>query len=100
MSPESKGDRIVKVATAANEAIARMLSELLTEEGIPSVVKAAGAGPAILPVATLPHYIYVLASDVPRAKELINFYLDSDASIGLVKERDDDQGGAGPGPVQ
>ena len=77
----------MKVATAANEAIARMLGELLEKEGIGCVVKGAGVGAAISPAA-LPYYIYVRASDAPRAREVTTFYLDSDTSIGLEKEKD------------
>ena len=100
MSPKPGQERLVKVATAANEAIARMLSELLAEQDIHCVIKAAGVGPGIFSPSTLPHYLYVLATDASRAKEVVTFYLDSDASIGLAKEKDSDRDNTGPGSLQ
>ncbi|HEX77380.1 MAG TPA: DUF2007 domain-containing protein [Dehalococcoidia bacterium] len=98
MSPKPQRQRLVKVATAANEAVAQMLRQLLEQHGIGCVVKAAGAGPGLFSPAGLPHYLYVLAPDATRAEEIVTFYLDSDASIGL--EKSDNAHRDMPGPLQ
>ena len=100
MFPKPERQRLIKVATAANEAVAQMLSELLEEQGIPCLVKAAGVGHGILSPSLLPHYIYVPASLAERAREVTTFYLDSDASIGLEKANNAHRDDPGPGPLQ
>ena len=63
--------RTVLVATYPNEMEARLLSDRLREEDIPSLVKPMGAGYAF--GGTFPfvsHSVYVLESNLEQAKEI------------------------------
>jgi hypothetical protein len=65
------GGRLVKVAFAPNQMEAEMIQGLLSEEGIPSVVKR-GPGfdvPEFLPVG--PRQIFVAESSARRAREVL-----------------------------
>ena len=57
--------------TYPNEMEARMLADILTGEGIPSVIKPRGAGAALGSGAHsfLPHSVSVLEKDLKRAKD-------------------------------
>ena len=63
--------RNVLVATYPNEMEARLLSDRLSEEDIPSLVKPMGAGYAL--GGTFPfvsHSVYVLEPHIERAREI------------------------------
>jgi len=65
------GGRLVKVAYGRNQAEAEMLQALLSEEGIPSVLKRSGGfdNPDFL--AAGPHDVLVSAQIAPRAREVL-----------------------------
>lgn len=62
---------LVKLAVAPSETVAHLWRSLLDSEGIPCVIKAAGPGPADFNVVVCPHYVWVLAPHVKRARRLL-----------------------------
>jgi len=73
---------LVKVAEAANEALAGMWAELLENNGIPCLAKATGVGiGGWASAALLPHYLYVRAGDEQRAIELLESFAADDPSL-------------------
>ena len=63
---------IVYAATAPNEPIARLWADVLGDEGIRAMLKAAGPGiGAWASAATLEHELHVLRPDVERARQII-----------------------------
>ena len=65
------GDKLVKVAFAPNQMEAEMIQGLLTEHGIPSLVKR-GPGfdvPEFMPVG--PRQVFVAESVAPQAREVL-----------------------------
>ena len=68
------GERIVAIATAANEMVAGMVAGLLADEGVRCMTKNVGVGIAYATPALDPHQILVMESDVPRAAELLAPY--------------------------
>ena len=69
---EHPDDPLVKVATAPNQMIASMWTGWLEEEGIHSLVKSGGSGPAYFGTMINEHFIYVLARDAARAREILD----------------------------
>lgn len=68
---EHSNEPIVLAAIAPNYTIAEMWQEMLDEAGIRCMVKALGAGSALTATVTLQHAIYVLQSDLARAREIV-----------------------------
>lgn len=66
--------RPVRIAVAANEAVALLWRGLLTAEGIPVIVRVAGPGIAYFTPALCEHYLYVRAADAGRARQLLDDY--------------------------
>lgn len=75
---EHSNEPIVLAAMAPNYPIAELWQEMLSEAGIRCMVKAMGAGAALTATVTLQHAIYVLQSDVERAREIIDNSGDED----------------------
>lgn len=71
-----KEERLVKVATVANEPLAHMFAETLERQGIPCLVKPTG-GPGISGVwaaGVFEHELWVRGSQVKEAKALLLDY--------------------------
>jgi hypothetical protein len=65
-------DDLAFLVTAPNEPLARLWEQLLIEAGIPVLVRPGGPGAgAWASVATFEHELYVRASDLERAREII-----------------------------
>lgn len=74
-------ERVVYLATAPNEPIARMWEQVLQDEGIRTLVQPLGTGIGGWgSAATLEHELAVRASDVDRAR-LIIAELEGDVSV-------------------
>jgi hypothetical protein len=74
------GGPLVKVAYGRNQAEAELMQGLLSEEGIPSVLKRSGGfdNPDFL--AAGPHDVFVTSQIAPRAREVLaDLALDSEA---------------------
>lgn len=65
------GDRLVKVGFGRNQAEAEMLQGLLSEAGIPSVLKRTMGFDAPEFFASGPHDVFVNARDAKRAREVL-----------------------------
>ena len=70
MTNPGRQDPLVKIASAANQALAEMWKELLQNNGIPSLARISGPLTAYA-TYTSPHDILVLASDANRARHLL-----------------------------
>src|SRR5215210_6853181 len=87
----TRGDeRLVKVASAGNQAVGEMWREVLTSNGIPCLLRVAGP---LLAYATFTsqHDLLVAASDAARARELLAAYNEDEGDLSLDRES-----GAGP----
>jgi len=77
---ESKGktdEPLVQIATAPNEPIAKMWSDVLAENNIHCLLKGGNLGAAMyIPAMILPHKIFVVESETERAKELLAPFLE------------------------
>ncbi len=65
-------EAIVAAAEAPNEIIAGLWASVLRDEGIQVMVKSQGPGMAYFSSLGNQHLIYVLESDLDRAKEIIS----------------------------
>lgn len=82
---EEKEEPLVKIATAANEPLARMWAEALERQGIPCLVKPVG-GPGIDGVwagAVFEHELWVRASQAKEAAALLVDYDGPQADLTL-----------------
>lgn len=83
--------KAVRLTTFDNEPAARLAEQRLLSEGIPSVVRALGAGPGLWGTAfNMPHALEVLQSDALRAAEVLEL------SPAELAEREGYRTGAGP----
>ena len=64
---------LVRVASAGNQAIAEMWREMLSNNGIPALVRIGGPLTGYATFAS-PHDILVLAADLPAARDLLAAY--------------------------
>jgi len=70
-------EQLVRVATAPNEPTAMMWSEILENEGVHSLVKSSDLTAAMyMPRLLSSCEIYVLSSQVGKAKEILTPFLD------------------------
>lgn len=67
-------DRLVRLGTAPNEAVATLWRELLAAEGVPVLLKVGGPGLAYFSPALCAHDVYVRAGDAVRAAQLLDDY--------------------------
>lgn len=65
-------ENLVPVAVAPNELIAELWRGLLEEEGITAMLKAMGPGSAYFSNFGNQHTLFVLESDVQRAREILD----------------------------
>lgn len=71
-TPKHVDEPVVFLATVPNEPIALMWQEILRDEGITAMIKAAGPGVGAWGSASLmEHQIFVLASDRERARQIM-----------------------------
>src|SRR5215210_9406814 len=80
----TRGDeRLVKVASAGNQAVGEMWREVLTSNGIPCLLRVAGP---LLAYATFTsqHDLLVAASDAARARELLAAYNEDEGDLSLT----------------
>lgn len=80
-----EGDPLVRVAQAGNQALAEMWQEVLRSNGIPSMVRIAGAVTAYVTFAA-PHDILVLAANAARARDLLAAYNADEGDLALGRE--------------
>ncbi len=78
-------ERLVKVASAGNQAVGEMWREVLESNGIPCLVRVAGP---LLAYATFTsqHDLLVAASDAARARELLAAYNEDQGDLSLDRE--------------
>ena len=68
----AEDDPVVALTTAPNEPLAQLLAQVLLDEGIRTVVRPRGPGyGAWGSVATFEHELFVLGSELARAREII-----------------------------
>ena len=89
-------DRLVKIASAGNQALGEMWREVLENNGIPCLLRVAGP---LLAYATFTsqHDLFVAASDAVRARDLLAAYNQDEGDLALNREPwlvpgDDDEG--------
>ncbi len=90
-------ERLVKVASAGNQAVGEMWREVLESNGIPCLLRVAGP---LLAYATFTsqHDLLVAESDAERARELLAAYNEDEGDLSLDRESriaDDDEDPAG-----
>lgn len=85
MSTDEPRDRVVKLATTSNEPLASLWAGVLEDAGIGCFVKAAGPGFANFAPALCQHYLYVLERDAPRARELLEPYVEPGSDIDFAE---------------
>ena len=80
-----RGDELVKVASAGNQALGEMWREVLERNGIPCLLRVAGP---LLAYATFTsqHDLLVAASDAVRARELLAAYNADEGDLSLDRE--------------
>jgi hypothetical protein len=85
---EQGNEPLVRIAQAGNQALAEMWKDVLRSNGIPSMVRIAGAVTAYVTFAA-PHDILVLASDAGQARDLLAAYNEDerDLALGRAEER-------------
>jgi hypothetical protein len=88
-------DPLVRVAQAGNQALAEMWKDVLRSNGIPSMVRIAGAVTAYVTFAA-PHDILVLASDAEQARDLLAAYNEDERDLALGRDADHDDEGDEP----
>ena len=78
-------DKLVKVASARNQAVGEMWREVLERNGIPCLLRVAGP---LLAYATFTsqHDLLVAASDAARARELLAAYNEDEGDLSLDRE--------------
>ena len=98
-----RGDELVKVASAGNQALGEMWREVLENNGIPCLLRVAGP---LLAYATFTsqHDLLVAASDAVRARDLLAAYNEDEGDLALnrelwdVPDDDDEENEGEPGP--
>lgn len=85
---ERGGEPLVRVAQAGNQSLAEMWKDVLRSNGIPSMVRIAGAVTAYVTFAA-PHDILVLASDADLARDLLAAYNDDESDLALGRDSGD-----------
>lgn len=76
-------DDIAFLLSAPNEPMARFWEQVLADAGIPALVRPGGPGAGGWgSVATFSHDLYVRASDLERAQDIVAADEDADASAG------------------
>jgi Putative prokaryotic signal transducing protein len=86
---EQGNEPLVRIAQAGNQALAEMWKDVLRSNGIPSMVRIAGAVTAYVTFAA-PHDILVLASDVGQARDLLAAYNEDERDLALGRPTTDD----------
>jgi hypothetical protein len=83
---------LVKIASAANQALAEMWKELLKNNGIPSLARIAGPLTAYASF-TSPHDILVLASDAEQARRILAAFNENERDLAPsgVDDPDEDE---------
>ena len=78
-------DKLVKVASAGNQAVGEMWREVLKRNGIPCLLRVAGP---LLAYATFTsqHDLLVAESDAERARELLAAYNEDEGDLSLDRE--------------
>jgi hypothetical protein len=78
-------DKLVKVASAGNQAVGEMWREVLESNGIPCLLRVAGP---LLAYATFTsqHDLLVAESDAARARELLAAYNEDEGDLSLDRE--------------
>ncbi len=78
-------DKLVKVASAGNQAVGEMWREVLESNGIPCLLRVAGP---LLAYATFTsqHDLLVAESDAERARELLAAYNEDEGDLSLDRE--------------
>lgn len=79
---------LVRVAQAGNQALAEMWKDVLHGNGIPSMIRIAGAVTAYVTFAA-PHDILVLAPDAERARDLLAAFNEDERDLALGREDGD-----------
>ena len=76
-------DKLVKVASAGNQAVGEMWREVLESNGIPCLLRVAGP---LLAYATFTsqHDLLVAESDAERARELLAAYNEDEGDLSLA----------------
>ena len=75
--PKKEGfdDRIMRIATAPNEAVAHIWAGILEEEGIPCLLQSPYLQSSMYSVfSNQPYLIYVLKTNAHRAKKLLSSF--------------------------
>jgi hypothetical protein len=85
------GEPLVRVAQAGNQSLAEMWKDVLRSNGIPSMVRIAGAITAYVTFAA-PYDILVLAADAARARDLLAAYNEDERDLALGRDEADDEG--------
>jgi hypothetical protein len=83
---------LVKIASAANQALAEMWRELLHNNGIPALARIAGPLTAYA-AFTSPHDILVLAADAEQARRLLAAFNENERDFARsgVDDSDEDE---------
>jgi hypothetical protein len=75
---KKQDEPLVHIATAPNEAVANIWSGILEEQGIPCLLQGGEVRPAMYVLPYQPYEIYVLASEVKKAKKILAPFLKAD----------------------
>ena len=87
-----RGDELVKVASAGNQALGEMWREVLEENGIRCLLRVAGP---LLAYATFTsqHDLLVAAPDAERARDLLAAFNEDDGDLSLDRQDQPDTDG-------
>jgi hypothetical protein len=88
VSEDRGNEPLVRIAQAGNQSLAEMWRDVLRSNGIPSMVRIAGAVTAYVTFAA-PHDILVLASDAERARDLLAAYNEDERDLALGRDEPD-----------
>jgi hypothetical protein len=93
MTDARGNEPLVRVAQAGNQSLAEMWKDVLQSNGIPSMLRIAGAVTAYVTFAA-PHDILVRASDAAQARDLLAAYNEDERDLALGRDDGpDDEGG-------
>lgn len=84
---------LVRVAQAGNQALAEMWKDVLSTNGIPSMIRISGAVTAYVTFAA-PHDILVLATNADRARDLLAAFNEDEQDLALGRDADEGDEGA------